>query len=148
MAINDLHYYRRVGRRGNLAMRLRMGLSTNLNTPFAPFVLDSRFNIRGAGNRIDRGTGTLVLNVEYRYTIWQNDLFATQGVIFSDAGAWRNAGGRFDDFVNPDYIRHFVGPGFRVIYKKAFNAVFRVDYGFDLYQVGEQGLVIGFGQYF
>lgn len=146
--LNDLHYYRRVGRHGNLAFRLRLGLSTNVNSPFAPFVLDSRVNIRGAGNRIDRGTGTLVLNTEYRHTLYEGNLMAIQGVAFSDLGSWRTAGGQFDDFVNPDYIRHFVGPGLRLVYKKAHNAVFRVDYGFDLFQAGEQGLVIGFGQYF
>jgi outer membrane protein insertion porin family len=36
MAINDLHLYRRLGTRGNLAMRLRLGLSTNLNSAFCP----------------------------------------------------------------------------------------------------------------
>jgi outer membrane protein insertion porin family len=71
-----------------------------------------------------------------------------QGVLFSDAGAWRTAGGNFDDFVNPDYFRHFVGPGFRVMYKRAYNAVFRLDYGVDIYEPGERGVVVGFGQYF
>jgi outer membrane protein assembly factor BamA len=146
--LNDLHYFHRIGKRGNLALRLRTGLSTNVIFPFAPFVLDSRINIRGAGNRIDRGTGTLVLNVEYRHTLWDSRLFALQGVVFSDAGAWRTAGGTLDDFVNPDYIRHFVGPGVRFIYKKAHNAIIRLDYGFDLYQAGERGIVLGFGQYF
>ncbi len=146
--LNDLHYYLRSGMKGNLAARLRMGLSPNVNTPFAPFVLDSRINIRGAGNRIDRGTGTLILNLEYRHTPWENTNFALQGVVFSDIGAWRTAGGTFDDFVNTDYLRHFAGPGFRLIYKKMHNAMFRLDYGFDLYQAGEKGVVIGFGQYF
>jgi outer membrane protein insertion porin family len=146
--LNDFHYFRRYGKRGNLALRFRTGLSTNVNSPFSPFVLDSRINIRGAGNRIDRGTGTLVLNLEYRHTFWEGSLFALQGVVFSDAGAWRTAGGTLDDFVNPDYIRHFVGPGFRFIYKKAFNAMLRLDYGFDLHQKGEKGFVLGYGQYF
>lgn len=148
LVLNDTHYFRRLGRAGNLALRLRLGLSTNVNSPFAPFVLDSRINIRGAGNRIDRGTGTLVLNLEYRHTLWEGNLLAVQGVAFSDLGAWRTAGGVFADFVNPDYIRHFVGPGMRFIYKKAHDAVFRLDYGFDLHQAGERGLVVGFGQYF
>lgn len=146
--LNDFHYFRRYGRRGNLALRFRAGISTNVNSPFAPFVLDSRINIRGAGNRIDRGTGTLVLNIEYRHTFWEGSLFALQGVVFSDAGAWRTAGGKLDDFVNPDYFRHFAGPGLRFIYKKAFNAMLRLDYGFDLRNSEESGFVLGYGQYF
>ncbi len=148
LMLNDFHFFRRTGQRGNLAMRLRLGLSTNLNSPFAPFVLDSRFNIRGAGNRIDRGTGTLVFNAEYRHTLFERDLVAVQGVAFSDLGAWRSAGGDFDELFDPEFLRHFVGPGIRFIYKKAHNAVLRIDYGFDLYQPGERGVVFGFGQYF
>ncbi len=146
--LNDLHYFYRWGKRGNVAARLRVGLSTNLNSPFSPFVLDSRINIRGAGNRIDRGTGTLVLNVEYRHTFWEGNLFALQGVVFSDIGGWRTAGGDFDDLINEDYIRHFAGPGIRFIYKKAHNAIIRLDYGLDLRAKGESGMVLGFGQYF
>ena len=48
--------FKRFGHTGNLAMRLRLAISTNNETPFAPFVVDSHVNIRGVGNRIDRGT--------------------------------------------------------------------------------------------
>jgi outer membrane protein assembly factor BamA len=146
--LNDTHFFKRLGKRGNLALRIRLGLSDNISTPFAPFVLDSRVNIRGAGNRIDRGTGTIVINLEYRHTLWESRQFAVQGVVFSDAGAWRNPGGAWNDFVNPDYFRHFVGPGLRFIYKKAHNAIVRLDYGIDLYRAAERGFVVGFGQYF
>ncbi len=148
MFLNETRYFRRIGKKGNLGLRLRIGISNNINTPFAPFVLDSRINIRGAGNRIDRGTGTLVLNLEYRQTLWEREAFALQGIVFSDSGAWRTPGGPLQDFVNPDFFRHFVGPGLRFIYKKAHNAIFRIDYGFDLYRIQQRGLVIGFGQYF
>ncbi|MEO0341135.1 MAG: POTRA domain-containing protein [Bacteroidota bacterium] len=71
--LNETRYFHRLGRRGNLAARLRIGLSTNNDSPFAPFVLDSYINIRGSGNRIDRGTAALILNLEYRHTLfdWQ-----------------------------------------------------------------------------
>ncbi|KAA3636052.1 MAG: hypothetical protein DWQ02_08850 [Bacteroidetes bacterium] len=146
--LNDTRFYKRVGNRGNLALRFRIGLSTNRNTPFAPFVVSSHVNIRGVGNRINRGTGSLVLNAEYRHTIFDKGNFAGQVVAFSDAGTWRRPGGGLNDFVDPNIFRHFVGGGVRIIYKKAFNAIIRADYGIDLYNSEMQGLVIGFGQYF
>ncbi len=129
-------------------MRLRLGLATNNDTPFAPFVLDSYVNIRGSGNRIDRGTGSAILNVEYRQTFYDKDRYAGQLVAFSDLGTWRTPGAPFNDFTNPDNFRHFVGGGFRIIYKKAFNAMLRLDYGVDVYDFDQRGFVLGFGQYF
>lgn len=146
--LNDTRFFKRVGGRGNLALRLRIGLSTNRNTPFAPFVVSSHVNIRGVGNRINRGTGSLVLNAEYRHTVFDKGNFAGQLVAFSDAGTWRRPGGGLDDFVDSDIFRHFVGGGVRIIYKKAFNAIIRADYGVDLYNSEMRGLVLGFGQYF
>lgn len=145
---SDTHYYRRYGHRGNLALRLRLGLSTNNNSPFAPFILDSQFNIRGSGNRVDRGTATLVLNAEYRRTLLESKAFAAQWVAFSDIGTWRQPGGTFSDLVNARNFRHFAGGGIRFIYKKAWNAILRIDYGIDLYNKAERGFVMGLGQYF
>jgi hypothetical protein len=48
---------------------LRLGLSTNNESPFAPFSLDNNINLRGVGNAVDRGTGSIVFNTEYRYTL-------------------------------------------------------------------------------
>ncbi|MEM1219354.1 MAG: BamA/TamA family outer membrane protein [Bacteroidota bacterium] len=148
LVFNDTHYFKRLGKRGNLATRLRLGISSNGNNPFAPFVLDSYINIRGSGNRIDRGTGVIVLNVEYRHTFFEERLFAGQVVGFSDAGTWRNPGGPLSDLTDIENFRHFVGAGFRIIYKKAFNAMIRVDYGVDIYDPSQRGFVLGFGQYF
>ncbi len=146
--LNDTRYYRRLGSKGNIATRLRLGLSTNNNSPFAPFVLDSYVNIRGVGNRVDRGTGAVVLNLEYRHTLLDMNSVAVQMVVFSDVGTWRNPGGDFSDLVDRDNLRHFVGGGVRLIYKKAFNAILRIDYGVDLYNTQQRGAVIGIGQYF
>ena len=52
------------------------------------------------------------------------------------------------DFVNRDNFRHFVGLGVRLIYKRAFDAILRLDYGIDIYNSGQRGFVFGFGQYF
>lgn len=150
IVLNNLHWFKTLNETESLALRLRLGLSTNENTPFAPFVLDSNVNIRGSGNRIDRGTGVAVLNLEYRYELWnrkENDV-AIQGVLFSDLGSWRNPGGDLDDLFDQENFRHFVGGGIRFVYKKAYNAILRLDYGLDIYDLNQRGFVIGIGQYF
>lgn len=146
--ITDFRFFQRMAKSGNLAIRVRAGISTNSNSPFAPFVLDSHVNIRGSGNRIDRGTATLILNSEYRQTVYDLNNFAAQVVAFSDLGTWRNPGGGLDDLIDENNLRHFIGGGFRIIYKKAYNAIFRMDYGIDVRDTRQKGLVIGLGQYF
>ena len=73
---------------------------------------------------------------------------AVQLVGFSDIGAWRSPGGKLEELVSNEEARFFVGAGFRVIYKNAYNAILRVDYGIDIFDMNERGLVIGTGQYF
>lgn len=147
---HDFRWYRLTGKRGNLAARLRTGLASNNDTPFAPFVLDSQVNIRGSGNRIDRGTAQLILNLEYRHTVWRDrkQRFAAQLVGFSDFGTWRKPGGRLAELVESGSMRHFVGAGIRLISLKAHDAVLRLDYGVDAHNTRERGFVAGFGQYF
>lgn len=174
---NDLRYYKRVNKLGNIAMRARFGISTNISTPFAPFVLDSQTNIRGVGNRRDRGTAVLTINAEYRQTIFditkgsrktlrsaeqiaqgldkyevkyfdREGKIAVQIVGFTDIGGWRSPGGKLEELVSMDEARFFVGVGLRVIYKNAYNAILRVDYGIDVFDGKERGFVIGTGQYF
>jgi outer membrane protein assembly factor BamA len=148
MVFNDLKYYDRVGQRGNFASRLRMGLSSNQESPFAPFVLDSYLNIRGVGNRVDRGTGSVVLNLEYRHTFLESKKIALQAVAFSDLGTWRNPGGSLNDFAEVENIQSFAGFGVRAIHKEIFNAILRLDYGVDLQDLSRSGFVVGIGQYF
>jgi outer membrane protein assembly factor BamA len=150
IAWHDFRRYHMLGKTANLALRLRAGISTNIDSPFAPFVLDSQVNIRGSGNRIDRGTAQLILNMEYRLTAWkdQRDRFAVQAVGFSDLGSWRNPGGEFSDIWDKQNFRHFIGGGVRLISLKAYNAVLRLDYGVDVRNSRERGFVAGFGQYF
>ena len=148
---NDFFFYKRVGEKGNWANRLRFGLSSNENTPFAPFALDNNVNLRGVGILVDRGTGSIVLNSEFRHTIYDKDWLAIQTNIFSDFGSWRNPGGKLNDFVKEKNIRIYSGIGLRFISKKIYNATFRIDYGFSvLNQKGQSkgGLVFGIGQYF
>jgi outer membrane protein assembly factor BamA len=146
--ISELRYFQRFGKRGNLGLRWRAGISTNEESPFAPFVLDSHVNIRGSGNRVDRGTAVLLWNTEYRHDIYNRKDFATQLVAFSDLGTWRSPGGNLGELAEVESLRHFVGGGVRVLYKRAFDAVIRVDYGVDIFDSQQRGFVIGFGQYF
>ena len=145
---NDLYYFSRIGEKGNWANRLRVGLSSNKKSPFAPFTLDNNVNLRGVGILVDRGTGSIVYNTEYRHTLYEKDSFVLQGNFFVDAGTWRNPGGDFSDFVQSKNIRIFSGVGLRFIHKKIFNAIFRIDYGYGLTKGDSKGLVFGIGQYF
>lgn len=145
---NDFQYFLRVGEKGNWANRLRLGLATNADSPFAPFSVDNNLNVRGVGNTIDRGTGVIVLNTEYRYTFLDKPWFAIQGNAFIDAGSWRNPGGDLGDFGDDQNLRVYPGIGMRFIHKKIFNATFRVDYGYGITPSSTSGLVFGIGQYF
>ena len=140
--------YLRPHQKTNLAFRLKLAISSNNNTPFAPFVADSHVNLRGVGNRIDRGTAQAVLNVELRQSLFTINRWSSQLVGFSDLGTWRNPGGDLVDLFNSDQFRFFMGAGFRMIYQKVFNAVIRIDYGVDVFNPSQRGFVVGLGQYF
>ncbi|WP_299013158.1 POTRA domain-containing protein [uncultured Polaribacter sp.] len=151
IAWNDFFYYKRVGQKGNWANRLRLGLASNDDTPFAPFALDNNVNLRGVGILIDRGTGTFVLNTEYRHTVYDKKWLAIQTNVFTDFGSWRNPGGELSDFLKSESVRIFSGFGLRFISKKVYNATFRLDYGFKVFDGNNNaygGLVFGIGQYF
>lgn len=148
---NDFFYYKRVGKKGNWANRLRFGLSSNEETPFAPFAVDNNVNLRGVGILVDRGTGAILLNSEYRHTIYDKEWLAIQTNIFSDIGSWRIPGGKLNDFIKNDNLRIYSGIGLRFISKKIYNATFRIDYGFSIVNKNngsKGGLVFGIGQYF
>ena len=112
------------------------------------FSVDNNLNIRGVGNTIDRGTGAIVLNTEYRHTLYEKNWFALQGIVFIDGGSWRNPGGSFRDFTDSNNIRIYPGFGLRFIHKNIYNAIFRIDYGIGITEDATRGLVFGIGQYF
>ena len=145
---SDFMYFKRVGEKGNWANRFRFGVASNNASPFAPFSVDNNLNIRGVGNIIDRGTASMVLNTEYRYTLYEKGWFVLQGNGFVDAGTWRNPGGDFGDFVDSDNFRIYPGVGLRFIHKRIFNAIFRIDYGHGITKNASRGIVFGIGQYF
>lgn len=144
---NDLVYYHRVGAKGNFAGRIRLGIASNFVSPFAPFVLDSYVNIRGVGNRVDRGTATAVLNLEYRYTLYEGRKFAAQVVGFNDLGTFRTPGAELDDLIDPRGFRNFLGLGVRTMMKNSVNSALRLDFGYDPFN-HDYGVVIGLDQYF
>lgn len=145
---NDLLYFKRIQEKGNWASRLRIGLAQNDETPFAPFSVDNNLNLRGVGNKIDRGTGVIVLNTEYRHTLLDKNSYAFQGNLFIDAGTWRNPGGDFNDFTDTNNVRVFPGAGFRFIHKRIFNLILRADFGYGITENEPFGIVFGVGQYF
>lgn len=145
---NDLLFYKKVGKEGNWTSRLRLGLSTNNNSPFAPFSVDNNLNLRGVGYMIDRGTGSIVFNTEFRQTLFEKNWFVLQGNAFVDSGSWRQPGGNFNDFININNIRIYPGLGLRFIHKTIFNAIFRLDYGYGITKNASRGFVFGIGQYF
>tara|TARA_R110002049_G_scaffold11147_2_gene53319 strand:- start:9819 stop:11093 length:1275 start_codon:yes stop_codon:yes gene_type:complete len=151
IAWNDFFYFKRIGAKGNWANKLRVGFSSNEKSPFAPFALDNNVNIRGVGILVDRGTGVAVLNSEYRHTIYDKKWLAIQTNVFTDIGTWRDPGGKLKDFFKKEKVRVFSGFGLRFISKKIYNATFRIDYGFKVYDQQNNtngGLVFGLGQYF
>ncbi|WP_282053525.1 POTRA domain-containing protein [Maribacter luteus] len=148
IGFNDFVFYKRVGKKGNWANRLRAGLASNMETPFAPFTVDNNLNIRGVGNTIDRGTAAIVINTEYRHTLVDKDWFVLQSNLFIDGGSWRNPGGDFSDFWDEGNIRIYPGVGLRFIHKRIFNAIFRIDYGHGITKNPSRGIVFGIGQYF
>ncbi|WP_394974432.1 POTRA domain-containing protein [uncultured Croceitalea sp.] len=146
---NDVIYYKKLGAKGNWANRLRLAAALgNEDSPFAPFTLDNQLNIRGVGNVVDRGTAAIVLNTEYRHTLYEKGWFVIQSNTFIDAGSWRNPGEGFSQLFNGSSTRLYPGLGIRFIHKRIFNAVFRLDYGFGVGNNATNGLVFGIGQYF
>ena len=148
IAWNDFSYFKRVGKTGNWATRLRLGISSNDESPFSPFVIDNNLNVRGVGNIIDRGTGTVVFNTEYRTTLFEKNWFVLQGNAFVDSATLRKPGGDFSDFSKSENIRVYSGVGLRFIHKTIFNAIFRIDYGYGITENASNGIVFGIGQYF
>ena len=148
IGFNDFLFFKRFGLKGNFATRIRLGLASNIDSPFAPFALDNNLNIRGVGNTIDRGSASAVWNIEYRQTIIEKKWFVLQANIFTDAGSWRNPGGEISEIIDPDNFRIYAGGGLRFMHKKIYNAIFRIDYGYGLTDKNSGGIVIGIGQYF
>lgn len=146
--LNVSRWFAHLGKKGNLAMRFRAGISTNKDSPFVPFLLDSYLTVRGSGNRVARGTAEFTLNAEYRHTLKRGKMGAFQWVFFSDISAWRPAGQALSTAFREENNVTFFGSGFRLQFRRLNNFIFRVDYGFSVTEEKGRGFVIGAGQYF
>jgi len=146
---NTSQYFKRVGKNGNWASQLQLELSNSIEgSDFVPIVIDNQLNTRGAGNTVDRGTAAFAINTEYRHTFIEKDWFVLQGNAFVDASGVRRQNEEFSDILSSDRFRVNPGIGFRLIHKRIFNAVIRIDYGVNVTGNGDSGIVFGIGQYF
>lgn len=156
--VNQFRYYKTIKnrqdpsnpmlRRQQLAFRAIIGTSTNIDSPFAPFVIDSYYNIRGIGTRTDRANGQLVFNAEYRFdTFTFKKNFVNQLVVYSDQGLFRYPGDQISKLSYNNYD-HYVGLGTRFLNKRGYTKVIRFDYGVSVKNVNDHGFVLGIGQYF
>lgn len=145
---NDFKFFHRIGRKGNLGVRTRFGVGSNSFSPFSPFVIDNHENVRGVGDRINRGTGNLTLNVEYRHTLIDKDWLIVQGIGFTDHSTLRLPGQSMKQLFQLNQMYSTAGIGTRFTLKKVYGAILRIDYGFGIQERAGNGLVVGLGQYF
>jgi len=145
---NEFKLYKKINLQGNFAFRLRTGISSNQNSPFASFVADTYLNIRGVGDRIARGTAELATNLEYRHYINSYRSLKLTGVGFVDAGTWRNPAGKIKELIEYDSAVFYSGIGVRVHLSKFYNSIFRLDYSVNLRDINNRVLIFGVGQYF
>jgi hypothetical protein len=145
--VANLRYYNRVRRKTEFAIQINSGISSNYDSPFAPFVIDSYVNVRAAGNRIVRGTGILNSNIEVREELLSFNKIIFQGVYFIDASSIRLPGESIQ--FNLDETNYFIstGLGLRIHYTKIYNATLRMDFGYEITNKSPQ-FVVGLGQYF
>ncbi len=147
-ATSDLFYFKSFNLKSNWASRLRIGMATNNDSPFAPFAADNQQNIRGIGDLTLRGTGFVAFNTEFRHTLLEKKWFVLQSNVFIDTGIWREPGQEIDNFFSLENTKIHSGIGIRFMHKKIYNAIFRVDYGTSITNDKAQGIVFEIGQYF
>ena len=139
-----MSYYEPINSKVYWAARLSLGVSSNYDTPFAPFVIDSYRNIRGVGDRIQRGTALFTVNCEIRAIGFNLPKWQLQAISFIDIGWIRESGEQFSG----GQSHTLGGLGVRILYKPIYNAMLRVDYGRSLTDFETDHFVIGLGHYF
>jgi len=144
----ELKYFKRLNKKGNLALHYKFGIATNNKSPFSPFVLDGFINIRGIGNRVSRGTAENILNIEYRHTLLNKKHFTLQSAIFTDIGSLRQPGADFKTILHSSELNYFSGIGLRIHSKFFYKAIFRIDYSVNLTNINHGGFSFGLGHFF
>lgn len=140
--------HRLVASQGNFGLRLKVGLATNEDTPYPPFVIDSQLNVRGAGNRVRRGTAELTLNLGYDHTVARARWLTLQLGAFLDFSTVRTPGQGVDTLFAYDNQFLYGGTGLRFLFPDLYHAILRLDWGINLRNVAQNGVVIGTGRYF
>ena len=145
---DEFRFYKKLRKRGNLAVRVLAGLSNEGYAVFSPFIADSYYNFRGIGYRTFKGNTIGLVNMEYRQTVYENRFGGIQAVVFSDLGVLLN-----NEYNNTNYALDketitYGGIGARFVLKKVYNAILSIDYGVNLQNFKNGGWVFGWGQYF
>lgn len=146
MLFSEFLYFKSFMNKINIASRLGVGISNEQRKQFFPYIIDNYKNIRGSGYRSFRGNRLGIANIEFRTTLFENSWSGIQFVAFSDLG-YVSSKIEETDSIEKDAL-FYAGPGLRLIYKKAYNAVLSIDYGFNLRNIQHGGWVLGWGQYF
>lgn len=144
----ETKFFKKIKYRDNFSSRLKLGIATNNFSPFSPFVIDDFINIRGVGNRVSRGTAEGILNLEYAHRWIKHKYFILQTSVFTDVGFIRQAGADFRSTFSEMNSYYYSGVGLKIQSRWLYNAIIRFDYGFNLENFNENGLVVGFGHYF
>jgi len=142
----EYQYYLQATPLLNIACRVNLGIGSFISTPFAPFIVDSRINIRGIGDRVSRANSIVVTNLESRLTVYNGTWLAVQANGFVDLGLWTvPPTAEFNGSTIGSAV--FIGGGLRFVQKRAWNRLIRVDYGLGL-NLKNSGIVFGIGQFF
>lgn len=148
-ATTRFKYFKRIGKNGNLGIQNQLGISTNNDSPFAPFVLDGFINVRGIGNRVERGTGEFIINAEYLHTILKKKYFIAQLAAFSDYGALRSPGASIGSIFQEQKTNLYAGIGLRLHSRFIYKTIFRLDLSTKIIQNDKKiAFTFGLGQFF
>ena len=145
---NEFQFFQKWGKNGNFALRQKLGFANNPNSPFPAFVQDSHLNLRGVGNRSNRGSAEVILNLEYRHTLFRVPHFSAQIVSFMDLGNLRAIGTSFNNIFEGDQYKMYYGGGIRFHIQYIYNFILRVDYSLNAKNMDNRGFIFGIGQYF
>ncbi|MFT5821387.1 MAG: outer membrane protein insertion porin family [Crocinitomix sp.] len=148
-ATTRVKYFKRIGKRGNFGIQNQLGISTNNDSPFAPFVLDGFINVRGIGNRVERGTAEFVINAEYLHTVFNKKYFIAQVAAFSDYGALRAPGASIGSIFEEQKTNLYAGLGIRLHSRFIYKTIFRFDFSTKIIQNDKKvAFTFGLGQFF
>mgnify|MGYP001130770978 CR=1 FL=1 len=145
---NEFMYFHRLKKTANIATKFTLGVSTNNNTPLPAFVQDNYLNIRGIGNRVQRGSAEAVINIEYRQTLFDIGWLAAQGVAFSDYGLIRLTEQSINEVLKKPQQAWYGGAGLRLNFTRFSKAIVRIDYGYDLQHQKPGGLIFAVDHFF